>query len=76
MNPSGKNIPASVRQRLTNLAKARGIEFQRILGWMGLNAWDKVQDRRSPEGLKVRELIEHSVQRRGCQLTLRALKKA
>lgn len=25
-----KNVPASVRQRLTNLAKARGIEFQRI----------------------------------------------
>jgi len=26
-----KNVPASVRQRLANLAKARGIEFQRIL---------------------------------------------
>jgi hypothetical protein len=31
VNENVKNIPASVRQRLTNLAKARGTEFQRIL---------------------------------------------
>ena len=31
MKDPGRNIPASVRQRLTNLAKLRGIEFQRIL---------------------------------------------
>ncbi len=31
MSGSGKNMAASVRQRLTTLAKARGIEFQRIL---------------------------------------------
>jgi ankyrin repeat protein len=34
-------------------------------GWMGLTAWHKAQDRRSAEGLKVRELIERSVRRRG-----------
>ena len=31
MNQPRNNIAASVRQRLANLAKARGIEFQRIL---------------------------------------------
>lgn len=31
MKDPGKNISASVRQRLSNLAKAQGIEFQRIL---------------------------------------------
>ena len=31
MNAPVRNVPASVRQRLTNLAKAREIEFQRIL---------------------------------------------
>ncbi len=31
MNEPRKNISASVRQRLSNLAKARGVEFQRIL---------------------------------------------
>ena len=31
MNELGKNISASVRNRLTALAKTRGLEFQRIL---------------------------------------------
>lgn len=31
MSGQGKNIAGSVKQRLANLAKARGIEFQRIL---------------------------------------------
>lgn len=31
MKESGRNVPASVRQRLMNLAKARGVAFQRIL---------------------------------------------
>jgi len=35
-----------------------------IPGWMGLSAWDKAQDRRSAEGLKVRELIERAARRR------------
>lgn len=31
MSGRGRNIPGSVRQRLANLAKTRGVEFQRIL---------------------------------------------
>src|SRR5205823_6658291 len=31
VNQPRKNLAASVRQRLANLAKARGVEFQRIL---------------------------------------------
>jgi hypothetical protein len=36
MNELHKNIPASVRQRLSNLANERGIEFQRILVLYGI----------------------------------------
>jgi ankyrin repeat protein len=40
-----------------------------IPGWMGLTPWDKAQDRRSAEGLKVRALMEKAVSMRMRQET-------